>query len=413
MSNEGGPRVEDFTMEAVHESNKTYDFRAAHSIVQAAVDQGFLPGLSSAVLVGQDLVDVQCIGWADREADIPLRLDHIFRVFSNTKLVTACAALMLFEEGRFNLDDPIENYIPELANRRVLRLRASSLNDTEPATQPITVRQLMCHTAGLGSGVFDRGTLLFDAYAAGKVVEPSTSLTSMIDALADIPLAYQPGTSWAYSVASDVVARLVEVISAQPFDKFIQKRIFGPLGMTDTGFVVSDNSRFTAYYRGADPTNPMASGLIRADDVPYPGAFVKTFPRLNAGMGLVSTLPDQVTLIRSLCPGGQNLLEPETIRLVMTNQLSQNVQLQFPGFGVLDGKGFGLAGALILEPTAFESPQSKGELFWGGRGGTFWWISPRTNSAGVIMTQREMGHLSVFQFKRAVYEAVTEGAKRS
>src|SRR5262249_4644336 len=383
-----------------------YDFRQAHAAMQRYVDGNLLSGFSSAVLVGRDLADVTCIGWADKEAQIPLRVDHIFRVFSNTKLITSCAALLLFEEGRFQLDDPIERFIPQLANRRVLRPGAPSLDQTEPAVRPITIRHLMSHSAGLSYGLFDPGTLIFNAYRARKVLNPATTLAEMIDALADLPLAFHPGTSWEYSVATDVLARLVEVISGQRFDAFIQSRILGPLAMVDTGFVASDRNRLVAYYAGADLADPMKPGLNRADDAPYPGAYLRPFPRLAGGSGLVSTLPDMVALIRSLLPGGATLLKPDTIRLMMTNQLSEGVWMRFPPFGERRGKGHGLAGALIVETSAFEHPDARGELFWGGRAGTQWWISPHKNTAGLIMVQREMGHPFVIEFKRLAYEAV-------
>src|SRR5262245_53883464 len=199
-----------------------YDFRPAHAAMQRYVDGNLLSGFSSAVLVGRDLVDVKCIGWADMEAQIPLRVDHIFRVFSNTKLITSCAALLLFEEGHFQLDDPIEQFIPQLANRRVLRSDATSLDQTEPAVRPITIRHLMSLSSGLSYGLLDPGTLIFNAYN-------DTTLAEMMDVLADLPLVYHPGTSWEYSVATDVLARLVEVISGQRFDVVIQSRILGPL----------------------------------------------------------------------------------------------------------------------------------------------------------------------------------------
>ena len=379
-----------------------YDFRPAHAAMQRFIDGNFLSGFSSAVLVGRELADVKCIGWADKEAQIPLRVDHIFRVFSNTKLVTSCAALLLFEEGHFQLDDPVERFIPQLAHRRVLRPGATSLDQTEPAVRSITIRHLMSHSSGLSYGLFDPGTLIFKAYNERKVINPATTLAEMVDLLADLPLIYHPGTAWEYSVAIDVLARLVEVISGQRFDAFIQSRILGPLGMVDTGFVVSDRSRLVAYYTGADPMKP---GLTRIDDAPYPGAYLRPFPRQNAGAGLVSTLPDMVALIRSLLPGGPALLKPDTIELMMTNQLPEGVWLRFAGFGELQGKGHGLAGALILEPSAFEHRDAKGELFWGGRGGTQWWISPETKIAGLIMAQREMTFAHV-EFKRLAYDAV-------
>jgi len=376
-----------------------YDFRPAHAAMQRYVEGNFLSGFSSAVLVGRELVDVKCIGWADKEAQIPLRV---------TKLITSCAALLLFEEGHFQLDDPIEQFIPQLANRRVLYRDATSLDQTEPAVRSITIRHLMSHSSGLSYGLFEPGTLIFNAYNERKVINPATTLAEMMDVLADLPLIYHPGTSWEYSVAIDVLARLVEVISGQRFDAFIQSRILGPLGMVDTGFVVSDRNRLVAYYAEADLTDPMKPGLTRIDDAPYPGAYLRPFPRQSGGSGLVSTLPDTVALIRSLIPGGLTLLKPDTIELMMTNQLPEGVWIRFADFGELKGRAHGLAGALILEPSVFDHQDARGELFWGGLAGTQWWISPETNTAGLIMAQRQMAfaHPFAVEFKRLAYDAV-------
>ena len=390
-----------------------YDFGPAHAAMQRYVDGNILSGVSSAVLVGRDLVDVSCVGWADKEAQIPLRVDHIFRVFSNTKLVTSCAALLLFDEGRFQLDDPIEKFIPQLANRKVLRPGATSLDDTEPAKRSITIRHLLSHSSGLSYGFFDPGTVIFKAYNERGVHNPATTLADMVGVLADMPLIYHPGTSWEYSLAIDVVARLVEIISGQPFDQFIQARILGPLGMVDTGFVVpeKDQSRLAAYYVGADLMDPMKPGLTRTDNYPYPGAYLRPTPRFNGGGGLVSTLPDMVALIRSFLPGGPTLLKPETIALMMTNQLPDRQWIRFAMLGEQPGKAHGLAGGLILQPSPIDHPDSAGEFYWGGVAGTQWWISPKRNLAGVMMTQRQMAfvHPFSFEFKRLAYEAVKRG----
>ena len=190
-----------------------YDFGAAHAVMRRMVDGNILSGVSSAVLVGRDLVDVECAGWADKEAQVPLRVDHLFRVFSNTKLITSCAALLLLEDGRLGLDDAIEKFIPQLGNRRVLRPGATSIDQTEPARGSITIRQLLSHSAGLSYGLFDPGTVMFSAYQQRQVLSPLKTLAEMMDALAELPLVYHPGSSWEYSVATDVVARLVEVVS--------------------------------------------------------------------------------------------------------------------------------------------------------------------------------------------------------
>jgi CubicO group peptidase (beta-lactamase class C family) len=402
-------------MEDLKVTANGYDFKPAHAAMQRYVDNNILSGVSSAVLIGRDLVDVNCVGWADKEAQTPLRTDHLFRVFSNTKLITSCAALLLFEEGRFALDDPIEKFIPQLANRKILRAGATSLDDTEPARSSITVRQLLSHSSGLSYGFFDPGTVIFKALNERGVHDPRTTLADMVDVLADLPLIYHPGTSWEYSLAIDVVARLVEIISGQSFDKFIQARILDPLGMVDTGFVIPEKNqdRLVTYYVGADLMDPMKPGLTRTDNYPYPGAYLRPSARLNGGGGLVSTLPDIVALIRSLLPGGPTLLKPETIALMMTNQLPDGQWIRFAMLGEQPGKAHTLAGGMIVKPTPFDHPDASGEFYWGGVAGTQWWISPKRNMAGVMMAQRQMAfvHPFSFEFKRLAYEAVKQGAK--
>jgi CubicO group peptidase (beta-lactamase class C family) len=232
----------------------------------------------------------------------------------------------------------------------------------------------------------------------------------MIDKLAPLPLVYHPGTSWEYSVATDVVSRLVEIVSGQRFDAFIQARILDPLGMADTMFAVpaDKRARFAAYYAGADLLDPMKPGLTRADNLPYPQAYLRPFPRLSGGGGLVSSLPDTVALIRSLLPGGPTLLKPATIAMMMTNQLPQGVWIKFAGVGVLPGRGFGLAGSVTLAPLPMEPKDVVGELQWGGVAGTQWWISPGANLAGLLMTQRRLAfsHPFAMEFKQRVYTAV-------
>jgi CubicO group peptidase (beta-lactamase class C family) len=392
-----------------------YDFKPARAAMQRYIDNNLHSGISSAVLIGRDLVDVNCVGWADKEAQTPLRADHIFRVFSNTKLITSCAVLLLSEERKLGLDDPIEKFIPQLGNRKVLRPGATSLDDTEPAKSSITTRQLLSHSSGLSYGIFDPGTVIFKALNERGVHNPNATLADMVDILAGVPLVYQPGTSWEYSLATDVVGRLVEVVSGQTFDKFIKARIFDPLGMVDTGFVVpeKDQGRFVAYYAGADLMEPMKPGLTRTDNSPCPGAYLRPIARLSGGGGLVSTMPDMVALIRSLLPGGPTLLKPETIAQMMSNQLPDGQWIRFALLGEQPGRAHGLAGGLILKPGPFDHPDAAGEFYWGGVAGTQWWISPKRNMAGVMMAQRQMSfvHPFSFEFKRLAYDAVKQRAK--
>jgi CubicO group peptidase (beta-lactamase class C family) len=389
-----------------------YDFGSMHAAMQRYVDTNILAGVSCAVLVGRDLVDVNCAGWAIKEDKTPLGVDHIFRVYSNTKLVTACAALLLFEEGRFQLDDPIERFIPQLSNRQVLRPSARTLTDVEPARSSITIRHLLSHTSGLSYGLLDPGTMMFNAYTERKVLDQSATLANMIDRLADLPLLFHPGAGWEYSVASDVMARCIEVVSGQAFDVFIQSRILDPLGMVDTGFAVpaSKRHRFAALHAAASLMNPMQPGLKRIDDAsPQAYGFFPPARWLSGGAGLVSTLHDMVALLRSLRPGGPTLLKPETIALMMTNQLPDGAWIRFPGVGSLQGKGFGLAGAVTVAPSARTPKASPGDFTWGGIAGTQWWISPKNDCAVLLMTQRfpALLHPYILEIIDLVRQAVT------
>ena len=387
-----------------------FDFSSLHAAMRQPVDARLLAGVSSAVLHGRDLVDLHCEGMADIEAGVSLAPDHVFRIFSNTKLLTSIAVMMLWEDGRIDLDEPVDRWIPQLGDRRVLRPGATSIDDTEPARGPITIRQLLCHGSGLSYGLLDPGTTMFKAYVSRRVLNANTTLADMMDVLAELPLSFHPGSSWEYSVATDVLSRLVEVVSGQGFDAFLQARVLDPLGMRDTGFTVPDaqQHRLVAYYAGASLTDPLVPGLTRTDDAPYPGAYRRPFARLSGGGGLASTLPDMIALIRSLIPGGPTILRPETIRLMMTNQLPDGVFIRFPTIGEAKGKGFGLGGAVSLAASSIDPPDSVGEFQWGGIAGTHWWINPRRNLAGIVMAQRQMAFWHPFSFgiKREVYRAV-------
>lgn len=388
----------------------TPSFDDLHAALRAQVDGEFLPGVATAVLRGRDVVDRFCFGWADREAGVPLGEDHIHRIFSNTKLVTSCAVLLLMEDGRLRLDDPVEAYLPQLGERRVLRPGATRLDDTEPARTPITLRHLMTHTAGLTYALFDPGALLPRAYAAAKVQSASTTLAQMVDALAPLPLAFQPGTRWEYSMATDVLGRVVEVVAGEPFSRFLARRIFEPLGMVDTAFWVppEKRERLAALYAGRNLGDPGSAGLRRADDQPWPGAYLQPPVREGGGGGLVSTLDDMVRLVASLLPGGPMLLQPQTIAQMATNQLPPHLCVHFANRPPQTGRGFGLGSAVVVKAEAGEPEASVGEVGWGGLAGTVWWFHPRLQIAGVLMTQRYFGSGGPYAlaFKREAYRAL-------
>lgn len=387
-----------------------HDFTALHDAMRAQVDGGLLPGVATAVLQGGEVVDRFCCGWADREAGIALREDHIHRIFSNTKLVTSCAVLLLVQEGTLRLDEPVESYLPEFAGRRVLRPGARRIDDTVAAQDRMTLRHLMTHTAGLTYALFDPGALLPKAYAQAKVASASTTLADMVRALAPLPLAFEPGTRWEYSVATDVLGRVVEVVAGESFGRFLQRRIFEPLGMRDTAFWVPPDKqeRLAALYQGDNLRDPASPGLHRVDDKPWPGAYLRPPVRESGGGGLVSTLGDMVRLVQSLLPGGPALLARETIEEMATNQLPEGLCVHLAQQPPQPWRGFGLGSSVSLAPGPGEPAGVVGEVAWGGLAGTSWWFHPRLAIAGVLMTQRYFGSGGPhgLAFKREAYRAL-------
>jgi len=268
----------------------------------------------------------------------------------------------------------------------------------------------MTHTSGLSYGVFDPGSILFDAYNKAAVMHPGKPLSEMVKTLASLPLSFQPGTQWEYSVATDVLGRLVEVVSGESFGTFLSRRIFEPLGMVDTDFWVPEAKldRLCALYVGVDILDPSKPGLLRLDDKPFPGAYTRKLARESGGGGLVSTLGDTVKLIQSLLPGGRMLLKPKTLDLMCQNQLPRGLCVQFPNMPRFEGRCFGLGSSVATGASPWEPSEVVGEIGWGGLAGTIWWINPRIGIAAVLMTQRYMGFGNpyTFEFKRKAYQAL-------
>ena len=367
------------------------DFPAVDAALQAAIAGEQLAGTSYTVFRANEVLARKCLGWADREAEVAVREDHLFRAFSNTKLVTSCAALQLMEQGRFGLDDPVSRYIPALEGLRVLRPGATSIEDTEPAREPVRIRHLLTHTAGFTYGFTQPDAPISKAYNEARVLHPGRDLAHMMEALATVPLLFQPGSAWNYSVATDVVGRLVEVVSGQKLDDYFRQHIFAPLGMHDTFFAVPPDrqARLAALYIGS-LKEPLRPGLRRADNLPYEGAYLKSVPFLGGGGGLVTSLADYTALVRAMLQGGAPLLRPQTMELVTRNQLPEGMWIQFPGQPPQVGRGHSLAAAVVVQETPGVA-LAEGQVYWGGLAGTKWFFSPREDLGAVLMTQRYMG----------------------
>ncbi|MEM7077701.1 MAG: serine hydrolase domain-containing protein [Pseudomonadota bacterium] len=391
------------------------NFSALHAQLNSYVERDILPCCSSIVMRGTDILDYQTFGYMDLETREPLREDAIYRMYSNTKIVTSVALMMLHEQGRFGLDDPLANYLPEFTDLQVLKVGASSAEETEPAAGPVLIKHILSHSAGFSYGFIEPESVVDQAYLAGGLNvlgDSSLNLEEFCSRVAKLPLAYQPGTGWRYSVATDVCARLVEVLSGQTFDAFLKDHIFAPLGMVDTDFWVppEKTERFISMYAPTDLLDPMKPGLVKADD-PATGVYSSKRKLLSGGGGLVSTLADYMSFIRMIINGGEiggvRILQRETLELMRTNQLAEGVEVAFPMWA-MRGTVFGLGFALKQTLGADDPAGMQDEYHWGGMAGTHTWMAPHAGITGMCSTQRMPGFWHPFShdFKAMVYNTL-------
>jgi CubicO group peptidase (beta-lactamase class C family) len=358
------------------------------------VADGRLPGWLVLVSRGGRVAHLTAHGQRDREAGLPVELDTVFRIYSMTKPVTSVAAMMLYEEGAFELTTPVSRLIPAFENVRVYR-RGSGLRPlTAPATEPVRIWHLLTHTAGLTYG-FHHAHAVDEAYRGAGYEwghPPGTDLAAACDAWAGLPLLFEPGTEWNYSHATDVLGRVVEVASGQSLDRFFAERIFRPLGMTDTAFWADDaqRERLAALYTAA----PGQRRAVRLDAM---GDRVHERPQmLSGGGGLVSTVGDYHRFTRMLLRRGEldgtRLLGPRTLGHMTRNHLPGGADLEAVGRPLFAetsfaGVGFGLGFSVLLDPAASKSLGSAGEFGWGGAASTAFWVDPVDEVIAIFMTQ--------------------------
>jgi CubicO group peptidase (beta-lactamase class C family) len=358
------------------------------------VDDGRLPGYQVMVSRHGKTAHLTSYGLADKEANRPVSVDTLWRIYSMTKPITSVAAMMLWEEGAFELSDPVSRWLPEFASPRVYTGGNATKPVTVPATEPIRVWHLLTHTAGLTYG-FHRVHVTDEIYRL-RGFEVSTpegmDLAACVRAWAELPLAFQPGTEWNYSVATDVLGRLVEVISGQSLDVFFAERIFKPLGMTDTGFGCppEQHARLAALYGVSQArTKPARIEALGKAALGRP-------TWLSGGGGLVSTVRDYTRFTWMLLNGGAldgaRLLSPRTVAYMMRNHLPGGADLATFGRPLFaetrfDGVGFGLGFGVVVDPVAHRTLTSPGECHWGGMASTAFWVDPAEGLSVVFMTQ--------------------------
>jgi CubicO group peptidase (beta-lactamase class C family) len=355
------------------------------------IADGKLPGALTLVARRGEIAHLGTTGLADIARGVPLATDTIFRIYSMTKPLTTVAAMMLYEDGHFQLDDPISCVLPAFANMRVATGGFRAKFETVPAERDITYRDLMTHTSGLTYG-FMEATLVDAAYrAVGVDFQTSeASLREVVDLAATIPLLAHPGTRWNYSISTDVLGCLVETISGMPFARFIAERIAGPLGMVDTDFSVPDakQARFAAnYVIGPD-------GKLMLYDDPETSRFRK-HPRVcSGGGGLVSTAADYLRFCQMLLNKGERdgvrLLGRKTVELMTSNHLAGDMgDMGAPRFSesTYVGIGFGLGFSVMLDPARAQIVGTPGEYAWGGAASTAFWVDPGEEMIVLLMTQ--------------------------
>ncbi|MFF0144981.1 CubicO group peptidase (beta-lactamase class C family) [Amycolatopsis sulphurea] len=356
------------------------------------VEDGLLPGFLAVVSRHGQIVHVASAGKRDVEAGAPVETDTLWRIFSMTKPVTSVAAMTFVEEGRIDLTDPISRWLPEFAEPRVYVKGPALAPVTEPATEPIRLWHLLTHTAGLTYGFHYTHPVDARYRAAGFEWEnpPGLDLAGCSREWAKQPLVFQPGREWNYSVATDVLGRLVEVLTGKPLDEVFAERIFGPLGMADTGFWTAEHDRLAALYV---PT-PKTGRIVRSDQL---GAVGTRRPDcFSGGGGLVSTAADYHRFTQMLLRRGEldgvRILAPRTVDLMTANHLPGHVDLEAYGRPLFaempfDGFGFGLGFSVLIDQIKAKTLSTPGEYAWGGAASTAFWVDPDEDLTVAFYTQ--------------------------
>jgi CubicO group peptidase (beta-lactamase class C family) len=378
------------------------------------IDKGRLPCVAALVARGGQVAHLSFRGATEMGGSRPVDADTIYRIYSMTKPITSVAAMMLFEEGALRLDHEVFRYIPEFQDTMVL---GDDGKLVKPA-RAMTVRDLFTHTSGLSYSFLMQGPV--DEYYRKNKIEHFAwqgDLTSFCQALAKAPLVFSPGERWNYSNATDVLGRVVEVASGMTLDQFFQKRIFGPLGMKDTGFHVPADkiSRLMACYR----RDPNTGVITLADPGGAASSYAKAPNVLSGGGGLASTIGDYFRFCLMLANGGEldsvRLLSPKTLEFMTMNHLPGGKTLKDMGDKTfsesrMDGSGFGLGWAVTTDVVATTQPGSVGTFSWGGMASTFFWIDPVEDLIAIQMTQlMPSGAYPIRpQFQQLVYAAIEE-----
>jgi CubicO group peptidase (beta-lactamase class C family) len=388
------------------------------AIFEQEVDRGGIPGAVVAVARNGKMAYEKPFGYQNREAQMPMKVDSIFRIASMSKPIASVAVMMLAEEGKIDLAAPVVQYLPEFKDLKVGM-------QGEPVKRPMTVQDLLRHTSGLAYEFFAEDSSLKQAYAEAKVFSFDQSLAEMVSRLAKLPLAHQPGTTWEYSMSTDVLGRIVEVASGMGFDQFVDQRIAKPLNLSATGFSVTQSQAANI----AEPQVDAATGK-------KPGMIVDNLTQkpklLSGGAGMVSTADDYVRFAQMLLNGGEldnvRLLSPTTVALMTADHLRPGIAYNTTFTGLLEdlaptpemGQGFGLGFMVRKVEGRNPLPGSVGDFSWTGAHGTYFWVDPKEKLVACLMVQNGFDERGLPKSARLrqemrylVYQAITGPAERS
>jgi CubicO group peptidase (beta-lactamase class C family) len=384
-----------------------------HALMQEVVDKKQMPGVVTILARHGKVIDYRAYGVRDMASGAPMTKDAIFRDFSMSKPVTGVAMMILYEQGKWLPSDPISKFIPEFAHLKVFKgVDSDGKMILEDPKHPPTMHDLMTHTAGFTYGFFGE-TPVDKMYRSANLFQ-GKSLQEMIDKLAKIPLLYEPGTRWVYSVSMDIQGYIIEKLSGESLPDFMEQNIFKPLGMKDAGFYVpaSKRNRFVTLYRTGEQGELVAE---TPTDI-FGGAYAEQPGLASGGGGLVSTAEDYYRFAQMLGNGGElngvRILSPASVKLMGSNHLAPNLltgefsiglQRMRPGFG------YGYDCAVVFNPPEADLPDGQGTFFWDGAAGTWFWIDPTNDLVFVGMIQRLLGPASPgleYRSRPAVYGAL-------
>ncbi|MGO9453347.1 MAG: serine hydrolase domain-containing protein [Candidatus Binataceae bacterium] len=390
--------------------------RLDHFLQSRYIDSGKIPGALTVIFRRGNVAHFSALGHADVERKKPVQHDTVYRLYSMSKPITSVAFMMLVEQGLVALDDPVHRVIPEWRELGVYKGGFMETFQTTRPQRPMQMIDLLRHTSGLTYG-FQQSTNVDAAYRKLKIGERAgdATLDDMIAQLAGVPLEFSPGTAWNYSVSTDVLGYLVGKISGEPFDQFLRRRIFEPLGMIDTGFQIEARreARFAACY-AATPRG----GMVLFDD-PEKSIYRNPPRLLSGGGGMISTASDYLRFTRMLLNGGTldgvHILSPKTIELMTVNHLPDGKDLPALSRSLFSevtfsGVGFGLGFAVTIDPALTMLPGSAGDFSWGGAASTYFWIDPREELITILMTQLMPSTTYTIrrELRTLVYSAFTE-----